>query len=78
MPSARSLAPYTTSCGKIFLTHKTPFHILPITKSKFLSIIPEIRKSPRILLPITGNMNTTRQAAARDPSAIDIVLKVLL
>ena len=39
MPSARSLAPYTTSCGKIFLTHKTPFHILPITKSKFLSIL---------------------------------------
>ena len=29
----------TTSCGRIFLTHKWTFLILPSTKSKFLSII---------------------------------------
>ena len=38
VPSTRPLAPHPTSCGKIFLTHKWPFLILPTTKSKFLSI----------------------------------------
>jgi len=37
-PSTRSLAPYPTSCGKIFLTHKRTFLILPTNKRKFLSI----------------------------------------
>ena len=39
VPSTRSSAPYPTSCGKIFLTHKRPFPILPINKRKFLSIL---------------------------------------
>ena len=38
-PSPCSLAPHTTSCGKIFLTHKAMLLILTATKSKFLSII---------------------------------------
>ena len=37
-PSAHSSAPYPTSCGRKFLTHKRTFLILPTTKSKFLSI----------------------------------------
>jgi len=35
VPAARSLAAYPTSCGRIFLTHKWMFLILPTTKSKF-------------------------------------------
>jgi len=31
VPAARSLAAYPTSCGRIFLTHKWMFLILPTT-----------------------------------------------